>query len=114
MKTVTYNKLVRDGIPKYLKGIGVDCETKTVPLDARLPHLLSKLVEEARETARAKPAKLTHELADVLEVLEAITRLQRISWEDITAEQKRIRDERGGFEKGIFLISTTEPDKPTK
>ena len=114
MKTVTYNKLVRDGIPEYLQGIGVESETKIIPPEARLPHLLSKLVEESREAARSKPAKLAHELADVLDAMEAIARLQGITWEQIVEEQKRIKEERGGFEKGVFLISTTEPDKPTK
>ena len=54
--------------------------------------------------AQAAPdGKLLPELADVLEVLQALARAHDMSWEDVVSEAGRKRAERGGFDKRIFL-----------
>jgi predicted house-cleaning noncanonical NTP pyrophosphatase (MazG superfamily) len=111
MKTVIYNKLVRDRIPEYIKRKGIVSETSIIPNNKRLPLLLAKLTEEADEATTAKPEKLAEELADILEVIEAIASHANIAWEQISEIKKQKNEERGGFNNGIFLISTTEQDK---
>jgi len=46
---------------------------------------------------------LRSELADVLEVLQALAAAYRMSRGDVVAEAARKRDERGGFGRRIFL-----------
>jgi predicted house-cleaning noncanonical NTP pyrophosphatase (MazG superfamily) len=65
--------------------------------------LRTKLLEEAREAQAAPEGLLASELADVLEVLKALTAAHDMSWEDVVSEADRKRAERGGFDKRIFL-----------
>jgi predicted house-cleaning noncanonical NTP pyrophosphatase (MazG superfamily) len=67
--------------------------------------LLAKLVEEAGEASHASATDLPGELADVLEVLRALTAVADMSWEQMLklADEKRSRS--GGWEKRIFLES---------
>jgi predicted house-cleaning noncanonical NTP pyrophosphatase (MazG superfamily) len=114
MKKVVYCKLVRDGIPAHLSNLGITSETSVIPPNEILGHLRTKLVEEAREVERSKASKLTQELADVLAVMEAIAEKAGIQWSTIITEKEHIEKEKGAFNNGVFLISTTKPDKPTK
>ncbi len=54
-------------------------------------------------SVRQKRSQLRSELADVLEVLQALATAHGMSWEDVVAEAVRKRDERGGFDERIFL-----------
>jgi phosphoribosyl-ATP pyrophosphohydrolase len=47
--------------------------------------------------------RLASELADVLEVLQALAAAHHMSWEEVMSEARRKRAERGGFDKRIFL-----------
>jgi hypothetical protein len=47
--------------------------------------------------------QLRSELADVLEVLQALAAAHGMSWEGVVAEATRKRGERGGFDQRIFL-----------
>lgn len=109
MKTF-YDKLVRDKIPEYLRGKGIKIESRQLENNEIFPLLLEKLIEEASEAKKATPEKLAEEIADILEVLEAITSRAGILESEIDRIKEKKKDERGGFEKGIFLISTTEQD----
>ena len=66
-------------------------------------ELRAKLVEEAEEARSAPDRQLRSELADVLEVLQALAAAHGMSWEDVVTEAVRKRDERGGFDQRIFL-----------
>jgi predicted house-cleaning noncanonical NTP pyrophosphatase (MazG superfamily) len=68
-----------------------------------LAALRAKLMEEAEEARYAPDGQLRSELADVLEVLQALAAAHRMSWEDVVAEAVRKRDERGGLDQRIFL-----------
>ena len=65
--------------------------------------LRAKLLEEAHEAQAPPDGQLASELADVLEVLQALAAVHDMSWEDIVSEANRKRAERGGFDKRIFL-----------
>ncbi len=98
-----YHKLVRDGIPRIIETGGGQPVTRVLDQAGYLAALRAKLVEEAEEAQAASDRQLQSELADVLEVLQALAAAHGMSWEDVMAEATRKRDERGGFDQRIFL-----------
>ena len=100
----THNKLVRDKIPDICKANGDTAQTRIIENDKEyLAALCDKLIEEATEV-RAEPS--LEELADSLEVLQSIGKALGHTPEDIEAARVKKAQERGGFDKRIFLIST--------
>lgn len=102
----TYNKLVRDRIPEIIQSEGRQCTTVVLSKDEFLTALLDKLVEEADEVRNASSANRASELADLLEVLDAILKVGDLSLETVKAIQEKKRLERGGFNKRIKLLET--------
>lgn len=100
----TYNKLVRDRIPEIIRNEGRACEVTVMPLDAYQKALLEKLVEEAREAEEATPDALVSELADILEVVDAIAATFGLERAAILAEQQVRRLQRGGFDERLQLV----------
>ena len=98
-----YHKLVRDGIPRIIQASGGQPATRVLDQAGYLTALRAKLVEEAEEAQTASGRQLRSELADVLEILQALAAAHGMSWEDVVAEAARKRDERGGFDQRIFL-----------
>ncbi len=98
-----YHKLVRDGIPRIIEAGGGQPVTRVLDQAGYLAALRAKLIEEAEEAQAAADGQFRSELADVLEVLQALAAAQGLSWEDVVAEAARKRDERGGFDQRIFL-----------
>jgi predicted house-cleaning noncanonical NTP pyrophosphatase (MazG superfamily) len=68
-----------------------------------LAALRAKLVEEAEEARAAPDGQLRPELADVLEVLQALAAAHGMRWEEVVVEATHKRGERGGFDGRIFL-----------
>ena len=100
---VDYHKLVRDGIPHIIEARGGQPVTRVLDQAGYQAALRAKLMEEAGEALAAPDGQLQSELADVLEVLQALAAAHGMSWEDVVAEAARKRDERGGFDERIFL-----------
>jgi predicted house-cleaning noncanonical NTP pyrophosphatase (MazG superfamily) len=98
-----YQKLVRDGIPRIIEAGGGRPVTRVLDQTRYLAALRAKLMEEAEEARSAPDGQLRSELADVLEVLQALAAAHGMSWEDVVTEAVRKRDERGGFDQRIFL-----------
>lgn len=98
-----YNKLVRDRIPEIIEATGDQCKTKILADNEYLAMLDTKLNEEIAEYQQDKNLE---ELADVLEVIRAITVARGHSWEELEAIRVKKSQERGAFEKKIFLIET--------
>ena len=98
------NKLVRDRIPEIIRVAGRTCEAVVLSDAAYREALLVKLVEEAREVQAAQDGQIVTELADVLEVLNALLAAHGNSREVVLAEQERRRDERGGFAQKLYLL----------
>jgi len=67
--------------------------------------LLAKLIEEAQEVSCATADDLPGELADVLEVLRALTVTAGTSWPQLLALAEDKRSRRGGFGGRISLES---------
>ena len=107
MKTKKYDKLVRDKIPEIIQKDSKGCVIKNVSDEEKLNYLFEKLFEETEEL---KASRTVEELADVQEVINAIAKELNISLEELEKVRKQKTLERGGFEKGIVLIETTEKD----
>lgn len=100
-----YNKLVRDRIPEIIEASGNQCKTKILSDKEYLTMLDTKLNEEIAEYQQDKNLE---ELADVLEVIRTITVALGHSLEELEAIRVKKAQQRGSFEKKIFLIETIE------
>ncbi len=74
-----------------------------------LLRLKDKLVEESQEVFDAfnelDKTHLKEELADVIEVVDAILFHNKISLEEVLAFRDAKKEKKGGFETGLFLES---------
>jgi len=104
---IKYKKLVRDKIPNIIKKNGGKCNFHVATKEEFIPMLTQKLLEEVHELIE-KPC--AEEIADVLEVIETIARLNGIGLEEIKAEKISKKESRGGFSKGIVLDDATEKE----
>jgi predicted house-cleaning noncanonical NTP pyrophosphatase (MazG superfamily) len=102
---VVYRKLVRDRIPEIIQLQGRRPVTRVLDDAGYREALLAKLVEEAREANHATADDLPGELADVLEVLRALTMTAGMSWPQLLALAEDKRSRRGGYRRRIFLES---------
>ncbi len=96
----SYHKLVRDRIPEIIASGGGSCNTEILEEKAYLLQLHRKLREELEEYLQSGEAE---ELADLLEVMQAVAKARGISWEDVEALRERKKAARGGFEGRILL-----------
>ncbi len=94
----SYNKLVRDKIPEILDEKNVPYEKRIASLEEYKAELIKKLREELIEFEEAGAIE---ELADVLEVVEALKSLPEYAQVEKVRHQKR--EERGGFDERIIL-----------
>ncbi len=95
-----YNKLVRDRIPEIIKEAGKTPITRILPEEEMESHLIQKLEEEVQEY---KETRDFEELADLLEVIEALAKLRGEDLYSLERIKLDKREERGGFEEGILL-----------
>ena len=100
MKTVNYNKLVRDRIPEIIQASGKTCTTEILTDQDYIRVLDDKLDEELAEYHKDQNIE---ELADLLEVLRAVTVARGYSLEELERICAEKAAERGNFEKRILL-----------
>jgi len=91
-------KLVRDRIPELVPGTYVRVSSSRELFEM----LKRKLVEEVMEFLESDNIE---ELADILEVVEALARMKGVEWQKLIEIKEAKRRERGGFEKGYILIA---------
>ena len=96
-------KLVRDHITALLDEEKTAYESSILAEDTFKAALYKKLLEEAAEVISASPDERLKELADIREVLDAITRLNGFTLEQVRTVQQERRKTRGGFEKRMML-----------
>ena len=96
-------KLVRDRIPEIIAKAGRRPVVEHVDSDDRFAALRLKVLEEASELAEACDDQIVEEVADVLEVLMAVSELIGVAWSDVDEKRLEKRSMRGGFEHGIWL-----------
>ena len=93
---VAYHKLVRDRIPAIIAADGGQPVTRVLDHAGDKAALRAKPLEEAHEAQAPPDGRLASELADVLEVLQALAATHDMGWEDVVSEASRKRAERGG------------------
>jgi len=94
----SYEKLVRDKIPQMLDTKGVSYEKRIADDEEFRRELIKKLHEEVGEFMEEGSPE---ELADVLEVVEALLRLDE--YKDVGEHKTKKREERGSFNERIIL-----------
>ena len=95
-----YNKLVRDKIPEIIEADEKTCKTRILSDEEYIASLEAKLNEEV---AAYQADKNIEEMADVLEVLQAICIARGYSLEELEALRAKKASKRGGFADKIFL-----------
>lgn len=95
-----YNKLVRDKIPEIIEADGKECKTRILSNEEYIAALEEKLNEEVAEYQTDKNLE---EMADVLEVLQAICMARGYSLAELEAVRAKKVEKRGGFEEKILL-----------
>ena len=98
-----YNKLVRDRIPEIIEGNGEEPITRILNDEEYRSELIKKLNEEYDEVVNASGEDIIEELADMLEVMESIAKIQNKTLDNIIIEKEKKKNKRGGFSKKIFL-----------
>lgn len=95
-----YNKLVRDKIPEIIEADGKECKTRFLSNEEYIAALEEKLNEEVAEYQTDKNLE---EMADVLEVLQAICMARGYSLAELEAVRAKKVEKRGGFKEKILL-----------
>ena len=105
MRSITYNKLVRDCIPEIIEASGKTCTTDILSQEDYLRMLDAKLDEELAEYHKDQNLE---ELADLLEVIRAATVARGYTLEELEQVRAEKAAKRGGFEKRILLKEVYE------
>lgn len=105
MRSIAYNKLVRDRIPEIIESSGKTCSTEILSPEDYLRMLDAKLDEELAEYHKDQNIE---ELADLLEVIHAAAIARGYTLEDLEQIRAEKAGKRGGFEKRILLKEVYE------
>ena len=95
-----YNKLVRDKIPEIIKNKGETPITHIADEEEYWKKLKEKLQEEVNKFLGQSNED---ELADILEVVNAICEFKKINQKELESVKKKKAEERGGFKDRIIL-----------
>ena len=98
-----YNKLIRDNIPKIMKEKEVKYEIHIAEKKEYVEKLIEKVSEELEEFIE-NPCE--EEMADILEVLETLSKVYGLEQQKIIKIKEEKKKKRGGFAKKIILEKT--------
>ena len=105
-----FGKLVRDEIPAKIAEHGERANLARIAKFESRTALVVKLFEEAQELLRAgSPNDVTTELADLLEVIRALTAATGASWDEVQSVAEEKRHLRGSFARNVVLMETSWP-----
>jgi predicted house-cleaning noncanonical NTP pyrophosphatase (MazG superfamily) len=102
-----YRKLVRDQIPMIIRQAGGLARVRRIPRSEAKEMLAQKLIEEAFEVRNASGQDVAEELADVLDVVDAIRDYAGVSQAELAELREKKRSNRGGFEDLVYLQETS-------
>lgn len=105
MPVKTYHKLVRDRIPEIIEADGKTCVCETLSDEEYIRLLDQKLNEELAEYQESKSLE---ELADLLEVMQAVVRARGWTLDELEQVRAEKAAERGGFAKKVLLKEVWE------
>ena len=95
-----YNKLVRDKIPEIISAKGKKVIAHIAGDNEYWEKLIEKILEEVKEFVKEP---IEEELADIMEVLEAIAEHKNLDKKEVEEIKMRKAKERGTFKKKIIL-----------
>ncbi len=102
-KRFTMNKLVRDNIPAIMRKAGILVHERVLEQEEFIEKVKEKLHEEAIEVQRAQNThELAEELADVLQVVYALSAAYGLTFEEIEKLRLAKQEEKGGFHQKIY------------
>lgn len=106
------NKLIRDKVIDSISSQGRTPNIKILDNKSFETEICSKLVDEAKEVVGSIEDRghLSEEIADVLEVIDAIIKTKNLNLDEIQKIKVDKRNQWGGFDKQIWLESVTEKD----
>ena len=100
-----YNKLVRDEIPRNIEEKGKKCRYYKLEDNEYKKELDKKLLEEANEFIADHSIE---EMADLMEVIEAILKSHNLTKERIEQVRLEKKNKKGGFDEKIYLVEVEE------
>lgn len=106
---ILYGKLVRDRIPEIISANGQTPVVRVLDGDDLIPALISKLREETEELANAGSDQRLAELADIREVVAALTAALGFTETEADDAAADKRAERGGFTRRLWLDEVLIP-----
>lgn len=98
-----YNKLVRDNIPDIIKSNNENPIISILDDKKYKEELEKKLYEEYQEVLDSNGDNRIEELADMLEVIKALAKLENKTLDDVIEVSNQKVKKRGAFDKKIFL-----------
>jgi predicted house-cleaning noncanonical NTP pyrophosphatase (MazG superfamily) len=105
MKKIYYKKLIRDKIPERIKDSGGTYLCNVLSQKELKNELLKKVEEEAGGVGNANNKKeIVSEMGDVLDVIDEIKKIYKISSKEISDSRKTEYKRKGGFNKRQFLV----------
>ncbi len=106
-----YNKLVRDKIPEIIKNNNEKPVVRTLNDEDFKSELEKKLLEKYSELLESTGQSRIEELADMLEIIKALAKLEKKSLDDIIDIANRKKEKKGAFEYKIFLEKVCTDEK---
>lgn len=103
--SIVYNKLVRDKIPQIIEAAGKKAVVRKANDSEYQDYLNKKLQEEVGEFLKSHDPG---ELADILEVILALSVVDGIAFDTLVEMAAKKRELRGGFDQRIVLVSVEE------
>lgn len=100
MPIKAYHKLVRDRIPEIIEADGKTCVFAALSNEDYIALLDQKLNEELAEYQESKSLE---ELADLLEVMQAVVKARGWTLEELEQVRADKAAKRGGFERKFLL-----------
>lgn len=104
--TKVYDKLIRDRIPVIIRQAGGLARVRILGGVYAIALLKQKLIEEAFEVWNAAEKDIGEELADVLDVVEALRNQIGITPDELQRIREDKISKRGGFDDMLFLEQT--------
>ena len=98
-----YKKLVRDRIPEIILSKGETPITRILSDAEYKEELEKKLHEEYLEVLDAAGDSRIEELADMLEVMEALASVENKTLDDVLSVKAKKQEKRGAFKDKIYL-----------
>lgn len=102
-KRFKIDKLIRDHLPEIMREKGIQVHEKIMENDEYILRLKDKLLEEAGEVRCSLSSDdLIEELADILEVVQALSKVNGFTMEQVEERRLKKRNKKGGFDHKIY------------